>query len=155
MEEILRGHPIDDEDFWGNTNPTDVSIDTANSEEMMTGSHITEFHIPKHKEPVTTELLNKVLNVLELTHKHGASQGHHNQSDPQSTKSADCKLPTRKDESFSSNVIRNRDVAKVMGKTLDMVEGFISDILPKSSYLKVPNIVKDSNETTDGMKWGT
>ena len=31
VEEILGAHPIDDDDFWGNTNPTDVSIDTANS----------------------------------------------------------------------------------------------------------------------------
>ena len=44
VEEILGAHPIDDDDFWGNTNPTDVSIDTANSEEMMAGSHITKFH---------------------------------------------------------------------------------------------------------------
>ena len=44
MEEILRPHPMNDDDFWGNTNSTDVSIDTANSKEMMTGSHITELH---------------------------------------------------------------------------------------------------------------
>ena len=35
MEEILGAHPINDDGFWGNTNPTDVSIDTAYSEEMM------------------------------------------------------------------------------------------------------------------------
>ena len=50
----------------GNTNSTDVSIDTENGKEMMTGSHITEFHIHKHKEPVTTESLIKVLNVPEV-----------------------------------------------------------------------------------------
>ena len=38
VEEILGAHPIDDDDFWGNINPPDVSIDTANSEEMMAGS---------------------------------------------------------------------------------------------------------------------
>ena len=59
VDEILGAHPIDD-DFWGNTNPTDVSIDTANSEEMMAGSHTTEFHRHKHKELVTTDLLNKL-----------------------------------------------------------------------------------------------
>ena len=52
-------------DFWGNTNPTDVSIDTTNSEEMMIGSHITEFNTHKHEELVTNELLNKVSNVPE------------------------------------------------------------------------------------------
>ena len=47
-------------------NLTDVSIDTANSEEMMAGSHITEFHTHKQENPVTTELLNKVSNVPEV-----------------------------------------------------------------------------------------
>ena len=31
VDEILGAHPVND-DFWGNTNPTDVSIDTATSE---------------------------------------------------------------------------------------------------------------------------
>ena len=56
VDEILGAHPVND-DFWDNTNPTDVSIDTANSEEIMTGSHITKFHTHKHKESVTTKLL--------------------------------------------------------------------------------------------------
>ena len=43
---ILGAHPVDD-DFWDNTNPTDMSIDTANSEEKMTGSNITKFHTYK------------------------------------------------------------------------------------------------------------
>ena len=33
---------------------------------MMVKSHNTEFHTHKHEEPVTTELLNKVTNVLEV-----------------------------------------------------------------------------------------
>ena len=56
VEEILGAHPINDDDFWGNTNLNDVSIDTANSEEMMAGSHITKFHTSKQEEPVTIEL---------------------------------------------------------------------------------------------------
>ena len=36
-----------------------------------------------------------------------------------------------------------------MGKTLDMVEEFISDILPESNHLEAPTVVKDSNETTN------
>ena len=47
LEEILGAHPIDNDDFWGNTNPTGVSIDTTNNEEMMERSHIIEFHTSK------------------------------------------------------------------------------------------------------------
>ena len=43
-----------------------MSINTTNSKEMMMESHITEFYTHKHKEPVTTELLNKVSNVPEV-----------------------------------------------------------------------------------------
>ena len=66
MEETFGAHPMNDDDFWGSTNPIDVLIDTANSEEMMAGSHITEFHTQEHKKSVTIELLNKVLNVPEV-----------------------------------------------------------------------------------------
>ena len=52
-----------DDLFWGNTNPSDVFIDTTNSKEMMAGSHITKLHTHKYKEPVPPELLNKVLNI--------------------------------------------------------------------------------------------
>ena len=61
---------MNDDDFWGGTNPGDVSIDTTNSEEMMAGSHITEFHTHKHEESTTTELLDKVLNAPGRTCKH-------------------------------------------------------------------------------------
>ena len=57
---------MDGDEFWGNTNPGDVSIDTANSEEMMAGSHITELHTHKHNEPVSPKLLNQVTNVPEV-----------------------------------------------------------------------------------------
>ena len=49
MEEILGAHPMNDNDFWGGTNPGDVSIDTTNSEEMMEGSHIAESHTHEYK----------------------------------------------------------------------------------------------------------
>ena len=48
MEEILGAYLMNNDDFWGGTNPSDVSIDTTNSEEMMTGSHITELHTYTH-----------------------------------------------------------------------------------------------------------
>ena len=43
VEEILGADPVDD-NFWDNTNPTDVSIDTVDSEEKMAGSPTTKFH---------------------------------------------------------------------------------------------------------------
>ena len=116
VEEILDVRPIDDDDFWGNTNPTDVSIDTANNKEMMTESHITEFHTSKQEEPVTTKLLNKALNVPGLIGKREATGGHHNQSDRRSAKHTDYKLNIYEDLSFSSNKIEKEDVAKKWGK---------------------------------------
>ena len=47
-----------DDDFLGGTNPSDVSIDTANSKEVMAGSHITEQHTFKFRGSVQPELLN-------------------------------------------------------------------------------------------------
>ena len=32
VEEILGKHPISDDDFWGGINPSEVSIDTVNSQ---------------------------------------------------------------------------------------------------------------------------
>ena len=37
----MGAHPVDDA-IWSHTNPSDVSIDTANSEKIIAGSHITE-----------------------------------------------------------------------------------------------------------------
>ena len=59
VEEILGAHPIDDT-FWDNTNPTDVSVDTVNSEEQIMGSHITKFHTPDDKQIVLADLLSQV-----------------------------------------------------------------------------------------------
>ena len=41
VEELLAAHPVDDA-IWSNSNPTDVSIDTAHSAEFLAGSHFTE-----------------------------------------------------------------------------------------------------------------
>ena len=62
VEEILEAHLMDDDDFWGDNNPGDVSIDTVNSKEMMAGGHITKLHTHKCEEPVLHELLNEVFN---------------------------------------------------------------------------------------------
>ena len=59
---------MNDDDFWGGTNPSDVSIDTANSRKMMAGSHIKEQHTHKYEEPVPPELLNAVSNEPQTEH---------------------------------------------------------------------------------------
>ena len=41
VEELLAAHPVDDA-IWSRTNPSDVSIDTTNSAEIMADSHIRE-----------------------------------------------------------------------------------------------------------------
>ena len=41
-----------------------------------------------------------------MTCKHDTGRGHHNPSNPQSTKSVDCELATGKDESFSSEAVK-------------------------------------------------
>ena len=41
VEELLAAHPVDDT-IWSCSNPSDVSIDTANSAEIIAGSHIME-----------------------------------------------------------------------------------------------------------------
>ena len=51
---------MNDDDFWGATSPGDVSIDTADSKEMMVGSHITEQHTYEYQGPDPPELLNVV-----------------------------------------------------------------------------------------------
>ena len=41
VEELLAAHPVNDA-IWSHTNPSDVSIDTENSAEIIVGIHITE-----------------------------------------------------------------------------------------------------------------
>ena len=101
----------------------------ANSEEIMTGSHITKVHTRKHKEPVTPELLNKVSNAPGAASKHNIGQGPQNPSNPQSTTSVDCELVTGKDKSFSSETVKNGGITEIMGETLNMMEEFINDMI--------------------------
>ena len=66
MEEILRSHLINDDDFWGGTNIGDMSIDITNSEKMMVGNNTTELYTHKYKESVPPELLSKVPNISQV-----------------------------------------------------------------------------------------
>ena len=58
VEEILGSHSMSNDDFWGGFNPSDMSIDTVNSKEITTGSHITKQSTYKYQRPVLPELLN-------------------------------------------------------------------------------------------------
>ena len=66
VEEILGAHTISDKDFWCETNPSDVFIDTANSKDTMMGSHITEQHTQRDEGPVPPELLNVAPNKPQI-----------------------------------------------------------------------------------------
>ena len=73
VEEILGIHPISDDDFWGGTNPGDVSIDTAKSKDVMGAGHITEQHTYEYQGPISLRLLNMVLNnqqTYDLLHNY-------------------------------------------------------------------------------------
>ena len=138
-----------------------MSIDTANSEEKMTGSHITKFHTHEGEQPFITNLLsqenqdhNNQHNQQLMTCKHDTNRGHHNPSNPQSTTSVDYKFVTGKDESFSSEAVKNGDITEIMGETLNMVEGFINDMASKTSHTDAPTVVTDNNETTAVSKLG-
>ena len=57
VENLLGAHSIDDS-IWGDSNPCDVSVDTANSKEVMAGSHITKQRTFKFPGFFQRELLN-------------------------------------------------------------------------------------------------
>ena len=61
-EEILGAHLMNNDNFWKGNKLSDISIDTANKKEMMTGSHTTEHHTHKYLSPVPPELSNVVSN---------------------------------------------------------------------------------------------
>ena len=60
--------------------------------------------------------MNRIPNAQRVAckHKHNIGQGHHKRSDTQSTTSID--VATCKNESFSSNAVKNGDIAEIMGK---------------------------------------
>ena len=55
-----------------------------------------------------------------MTPKHNTGQGHHNLSDPQFTKSIDCKLVTGEDVSFSSETMKNENTTDIMDELAAM-----------------------------------
>ena len=132
-----------------------------NSEEKMAGSYIIKFHSHKDKQPVVTDLLSQGNQDCDnqhdqqlLTCKHDTGQGHHNSSNPQSTTSVDCKLATGKYESFSSESVKNGDITNIVVEILNILEGFINDMISETSHTNAPTMVKDNNKTTAASKLG-
>ena len=144
VEDILGAYPIDDT-FWKNTNDTDVSIVTINSEEQMTGSHITEFHTPKDEEIVLDDLLGQVNQDFNNQHnqqlmapKYDTDHENHNPSNPPSNSLVDCKLITPKNESIPSVAIQDQDytdiideLSTILGSDRNTVQRFINDMVGK------------------------
>ena len=95
----------------------------------MAGRHITKFHVHKDEQPVIADLVSQEDQDYDNWHdqqliapKHDTGQGYHNPSDPQSTTSVDCKLVTGKDESSSSETIKNEDTADIMDELEAMIQ---------------------------------
>ena len=108
----MGAHPIDDT-FWKNTNPTDVSIDTVNSEEQMAGSHITKYHTSEDKEITPEDTLSEEnqhcnneheqklsFNRQCMTSNHEIDHEHQNTRDSTSNPSVTDEFVTHEDESI-------------------------------------------------------
>ena len=52
-----------------------------------------------------------------MIHEHNTRRGHHNPSNSQSNTSVDHKLVIGKDESFSTEAMKNEDITAIMDKS--------------------------------------
>ena len=145
VDEILGSHPVTD-DFWDNTNPTNVYIDTVNSKEKMAGSHITEFHTHEDEQPVVMDLLSQGNQDYDnqhdqqlMTRKHYNIQEHHNPSNPQPKTSVDCKLAIGTDESFSSEAVENGYTTNIMDElaTMKRPPNPLGSSIPESTLQRI------------------
>ena len=145
VDEMLGVYPVNG-DFWGNINPTDVYIDTMNSEEKMAGSHITKFHTHENEQTVVTELLSQENQDYNNQHdrqlmirKHDNGQEHHNPSNSQCITSVNCKLATGKNESFSSEAVENGDTTNIMDElaTMKQPPNPLESLIPKSTLQRI------------------
>ena len=50
--------------------------------------------------------------------------------------------------------VENGDVTEIMGYTLNMVEGFINDMVLETSHMDAPTVIEDNNKTTTVNKLG-
>ena len=135
-------HDVDNT-FWENTNPTDVSIDTMNSEELMSGSHIAEFHTPKDKEITPEDSSSQVNQHYDSQHDQqlmaptcGTDHEYQNTSDSTSNLSADDELVTQEDESIPSIAMQDQDHANIKQELATLVSSnritvqeFINDMV--------------------------
>ena len=151
----MGAHHVDD-NFWDTTNSADVSVDTVNSEEQLVGNHITKFHTHEDKQPAIEDLLCQEDQKYDdqhdqqlTTHEHNTCQGHHNPSNPPSNTSVDHKLVMCKDESFSTEAIKNEYITAIMNE-LTKVERPLNPLglsNPKSTlYWISEGVIKDAVE---------
>ena len=68
VQELLAAHPVDDA-IWSHINPSDVSIDTANSAELIAGIHITEDSTYAFDRSDMYRLLNTTSYMLHVSHE--------------------------------------------------------------------------------------
>ena len=74
--------------------------------------------------------------------KHDTGQGHHNPSDPKSTTCIDCKLVTGKDESFSSETMKNEDTTNIMDELAAMQPpNQLRSLIPESTLHWISKMV--------------
>ena len=80
-----------------------------------------------------------------MTHKHDTDtdRGHHNPSNPQSTTSVDCKLATGKDESFSSETMKNEDTTDIMDELAATMRPLnqLRSLIPESTLHRISKMV--------------
>ena len=84
-----------------------------------------------------------------MTCKHDTGRGHHNPSDPQSTKSVDCKLATGKDESFSSEAVKNLNTTDSMDELAAMKQPSnpMGSLIPRFTLQRISKrIMKEAVE---------
>ena len=115
----------------------------------MAGSHITRFHTHEVEQPVIADLWSQKDQDFDNQHdrqlmasKRDTDRGHHNPSDPQPTTSVDCKLITRKDESISSETMKNEDTTDIMYELAVMrPPNRLRSSIPESTFYQISKMV--------------
>ena len=84
-----------------------------------------------------------------MTRKHDTGQGHHNPSDPSFNTSVDHKLVMCKDESFSTEAMKNEDITAIMDEltTVERPLDPLGSLYPKSTlYWISKEMMKEAGE---------
>ena len=78
-----------------------------------------------------------------MTREHDTGRGHHNPSNPQSNTSIDCKLAIGKDESFISEIMKNKDTTDIMDELATMIQppNQLRSSIPESTLHRISKMV--------------